>query len=70
MRHVALPPRTARGAALSVALTLLAACDRPQPTELTLPAQASDAKNGNTGGGVTGSATPTLVVGGLTNRAG
>ena len=70
MRYVPLPPRTARGAALTVALTLLAACDRTQPTELTPPAQASAAKNAKNGGGVTALATPTLVVGGLTNPRG
>jgi hypothetical protein len=70
MRYVPLPPRTARGAALAVALTLLAACDRTQPTELTLPAQASAANNGKNGGDVTALGTPTLVVGGLTNPRG
>jgi len=70
MRYVPLPPRTARGAALAVALTLLAACDRTQPTELTLPAQASAAKSGKNGGDVTALGTPTLVVGGLTNPRG
>ena len=67
MRYVPLPPRTARGAALVVALTLVAACDRSQPTELTLPAKASAAKNG---GDVTALVTPTLVVGGLLNPRG
>jgi hypothetical protein len=70
MRYIPLPLRTARGATLTVALTLLAACDRTQPTELTQPAQPSAAKNGNNGGGVTALATPTLVVGGLSNPRG
>ncbi len=70
MRYVPLPPRTARGAALAVALTLLAACDRTQPTELTLPAKASAVKNGKDGGGVAALSTPTLVVGGLLNPRG
>ena len=70
MRYVPLPPRMARGAVVTVALALLAACDRTQPTELTVPATASAAKNGKNGEGVTALATPTLVVGGLTNPRG
>ena len=70
MRYVPLPPRTARGAALTVAITLLAACDRTQPTELTLPTQASAAKNGKNDGGVPALVTPTVVVSGLLNPRG
>jgi hypothetical protein len=70
MPHVLLSPRVARGASLVVAATLLAACDRTQPTELTLPTQASAAKNGKNTAAVTALGTPTLVVGGLTNPRG
>ena len=70
MHHVPLSPRFARGASLAVALTLLAACDRTQPTELTVPTQASAAKNGKNDGGVVALGVPTLVAGGLNNPRG
>ena len=70
MHHVPAPPRIARGAALAIALTLVAACDRTQPTELTVPTTASAAKNGKTDGGTSALGTPTVVVSGLNNPRG
>lgn len=62
--------RVPRAATFVVALTLLAACDRPQPTELTLPSTASAAKNGKNGPSAAALGTPTIVASGLTNPRG
>jgi hypothetical protein len=70
MPHPSLLSRSSRGAFIITALTLLAACDRTQPTELLSPTKASAAKNGKNDPGTSGPVTPTLVVGGLTNPRG
>jgi hypothetical protein len=70
MRHVLFSPRLTRGASFAVAFTLLAACDRTQPTELSVPTHASVAKNGKNDGGVSASVVPTVLVGGLNNPRG
>ena len=61
---------TARTAALGLTLIALAACERPQPTELTLPTGASAAKRGKDDPGSAALGTKTVVVGGLTNPRG
>lgn len=70
MRQRAPAARVPRAASFVIALTLLAACDRPQPTELTLPTTASAAKNGKNAPGAAALGVPTVVASGLTNPRG